>query len=346
MRKLLAHIHPEGESQKIQSILQTFTEVYIRQNPELIEETFHDPETIGVLAYSILMLHTAFYNKSVRRNSKPMTQQEFIHNNRGIDDGHDLPPLYLRDIYNRVAEEEFKTLPDHTDKLRDIHGLFTGPLKSDNFLERHRRFIAWFAAYDVGLDLTPQRSIIRPLKLSRRTTSSLRGLFLFNDVLVVTKPIGGLRSNAVDELRGEPRPLSISGGFLRAKRRLLSMDRLFGRRSTGPARTKQSENYPSSFSVTLTGTYSATAPLTSGQILRLESESGCPLQGACSTDLPVDSFFCIEQVIPLENLHFTLFKSECKFIWSNLHCWKFMRSFVKIHVTSLFFRLHVRCAVA
>ncbi len=305
LRKLLGHIHPEGESQKIEFILEAFKDAYISQNPEMVAETFNDTETIGVLAYSILMLHTSFYNKSVRRNSKPMTQQQFIHNNRGIDDGHDLPPQLLRDIYKRIAAEEFKTLPDHTARLSDVHGRFRGPQKTDNFLERHRRFVAWITAYDVDESSSTSN---RPLKLSLKAPSRLRGVFIFNDVLVITRPLGRLRVDAVEELRGSSTSGAFPGDLARARRLQGSMGRIQGQNTEDPSIARSA--YPSS--ATLMGTYSG-AHLTSGQILRLEAVSG-RLVGVCSTELPVHSPFHIEQAIPMETLQFRLFERERKLI--------------------------------
>ena len=38
-----------------------------------------------------------------------MEKEEFLANNRGINEGEDLPPVFLEDLYQRILEEEIKT---------------------------------------------------------------------------------------------------------------------------------------------------------------------------------------------------------------------------------------------
>ncbi|VEL42825.1 unnamed protein product, partial [Protopolystoma xenopodis] len=137
-----------GEAQKISSLVRTFQEAYIRQNPEKAGIEFHDPETIETLAYSILMLHTDLYNPNVNRHGRRMTVGDFIKNNQEIDGGRDLPNEWLVSIYSRIEAEEFKTLPDLTDKLRYIDRLLKGPLKPETFVQRYRRLIGWTFAQE------------------------------------------------------------------------------------------------------------------------------------------------------------------------------------------------------
>ncbi|VEL25448.1 unnamed protein product [Protopolystoma xenopodis] len=160
LRKMMGHIHPDGEAQKISSLMRTFQEAYIRQNPEKAGQEFHDPETIETLAYSILMLHTDLYNPNVKRHGRRMTVGDFIKNNQGIDGGRDLPNERLASIYSRIEAAEFKTLPDLTDKLRYIDRLLIGPLKPETFVQRYRRFIGWTFAQEVSEELlVSKRSI-------------------------------------------------------------------------------------------------------------------------------------------------------------------------------------------
>ncbi|CDS43282.1 IQ motif and SEC7 domain containing protein 1 [Echinococcus multilocularis] len=192
LRRLLEKVHPDGESQKMEFLLEVLKKCYIEQNQEKVGREFHDPETIGVLAYSIMLLHTTFYNRSARKYGKPMTKIEFINNNRGIDNGRDISAKLLEAIYDRIAENEFRTLPDPLDRLRRVDRLFTGPLKPEKLVQRYRRFIAWFSALEVN-DFTARKPLIS------RPTSLIRCFFMFNDLLVITKPLGTNRANAVDD---------------------------------------------------------------------------------------------------------------------------------------------------
>jgi len=49
-------------------------------------------DTAYVLAFSIILLNTDLHNSRIKRK---MTKEEFIRNNKGIDNGEDLPLDYL-----------------------------------------------------------------------------------------------------------------------------------------------------------------------------------------------------------------------------------------------------------
>ncbi|CAI2737257.1 unnamed protein product [Dicrocoelium dendriticum] len=181
IRSMLNHFHPAGESQKISHLVQIFQEVYTAQNPELVSTTFRSKDTIEVLAYSILMLHTDLHNPNLRRLGQRMTESEFINNNRGIDCGADLPVDLLRRIYRRVSSCEFKTLPDPVERLRRLDTILVGPLKTENFIQRHRRFVGWVTGRQLN-------------RISTRHSghhNHWRYLLVFNDILVLAKPMLG-----------------------------------------------------------------------------------------------------------------------------------------------------------
>lgn len=58
-----------------------------------------------VLAYSIIMLTTDLHSAQVKNK---MTKEQFIKNNRGINDTKDLPEEYLSQIYDEIAGNEIK----------------------------------------------------------------------------------------------------------------------------------------------------------------------------------------------------------------------------------------------
>ncbi|CAH8445140.1 unnamed protein product [Schistosoma turkestanicum] len=185
LRSVISHFHPSGESQKIAYLMQIFHEVYIIQNPERVKKNFHSSETVEVLAYSVLLLHTDLHNPNVGKLGKRMTKQGFINNNRGIDSDHDVSTDLLIGIYDRIAASEFKTLPDPSDKLRALDGVLVGPLKTDNFVQRHRRF--------VGRILTQEIEKIAPRRLPSRNNARWRYLLIFNDILVIVKSLSTTR---------------------------------------------------------------------------------------------------------------------------------------------------------
>jgi brefeldin A-inhibited guanine nucleotide-exchange protein len=61
--------------------------------------------TAYVLAYSTIMLNTDAHNPQVKHR---MTKQDFIKNNRGINDDADLPEDFLLAIYDDIQTNEIR----------------------------------------------------------------------------------------------------------------------------------------------------------------------------------------------------------------------------------------------
>ncbi|KAF6768383.1 hypothetical protein AHF37_09541 [Paragonimus kellicotti] len=190
IRIVLSHFHPAGESQKISHLMQVFQDVYVAQNEARVTSLYLNKDTVEVLAYSVLMLHTDLHNPNLRRLGQRMSEAEFIHNNRGIDSGKDLPTDLLQGIYRRVAECEFKTLPDPVDRLRRLDSMLVGSLKTDNFIQRHRRFVGWVAGQQLD----------RVLTRHTRHHKHWRYLLVFNDILIAVKPVMGPRPGSSGSL--------------------------------------------------------------------------------------------------------------------------------------------------
>lgn len=58
------------------------------------------------------MLNTDLHNPMIK---KRMSLEEFIRNDRGINDGENLPDEYLTDIYNSLKENEIHLQPTITE---------------------------------------------------------------------------------------------------------------------------------------------------------------------------------------------------------------------------------------
>jgi Sec7-like guanine-nucleotide exchange factor len=91
IRSLVRYFRLPGEAQQIDRILEKFASVYVKQNNDSGEDGTHNSaiksaSVAYVLSFSILMLNTDLHNPSVARKEK-MTLDEFIRNNRGINDG-------------------------------------------------------------------------------------------------------------------------------------------------------------------------------------------------------------------------------------------------------------------
>ncbi|XAR53315.1 hypothetical protein NMG60_11021834 [Bertholletia excelsa] len=97
LRTFLQSFRLPGESQKIERILEVFSERYYDQQTS---EVFVNKDAVHILCYSIIMLNTDQHNPQVK---KKMTEDEFIRNNRAINDGKDLPREYLSELFHSIA---------------------------------------------------------------------------------------------------------------------------------------------------------------------------------------------------------------------------------------------------
>ncbi|KAF1811579.1 protein transport protein sec72 [Eremomyces bilateralis CBS 781.70] len=100
LRRFLQSFRLPGEAQKIDRFMLKFAERYIGGNPK----AFANADTAYVLAYSVIMLNTDQH--SIKMKGARMTPEDFIKNNRGINDNADLPDDYLRGIYDEIAHHE------------------------------------------------------------------------------------------------------------------------------------------------------------------------------------------------------------------------------------------------
>lgn len=105
IRTFLQGFRLPGEAQKIDRIMEKFAERYCKCNPK----AFISADTAYVLAYSVIMLNTDAHNPMVKNKMSP---DDFIRNNRGIDDGKDLPEDYMRSLYERISRNEIKMKED------------------------------------------------------------------------------------------------------------------------------------------------------------------------------------------------------------------------------------------
>ncbi|POR34718.1 Protein transport protein SEC7 [Tolypocladium paradoxum] len=99
LRQFLQSFRLPGEAQKIDRFMLKFAERYVLGNPN----AFANADTAYVLAYSVIMLNTDQHSGKV---AKRMSKEEFIKNNRGINDNADLPDEYLIGIYDEIAGNE------------------------------------------------------------------------------------------------------------------------------------------------------------------------------------------------------------------------------------------------
>ena len=81
--------------------MEKFAERYLHCNPE----AFKSADVAYVLAYSVIMLNTDAHNPMVKSK---MSKADFLRNNRGINDGGDLPAEFMEALYDRIITNEIK----------------------------------------------------------------------------------------------------------------------------------------------------------------------------------------------------------------------------------------------
>lgn len=97
LRTYLETFRLPGESQKIQRILEAFSEKFYDQQSS---EIFVSEDSVCIFCYSLIMLNTDQHNPQVK---KKMTEEEFIRNNRAINGGKDLPREYLSELFHSIS---------------------------------------------------------------------------------------------------------------------------------------------------------------------------------------------------------------------------------------------------
>ncbi|XP_031423459.1 IQ motif and SEC7 domain-containing protein 1 isoform X3 [Clupea harengus] len=182
LRKFQAHIRVQGEAQKVERLIEAYSQRYCICNPGVVRQ-FRNPDTIFILAFAIILLNTDMYSPNVKPERK-MKLEDFVKNLRGVDDGEDIPREMLIGIYERIRKRELKTNEDHVSQVQKVEKLIVGkkPIGSLHhglgcvLSQPHRRLVCYCRLFEVPDPNKPQK-----LGLHQRE------IFLFNDLLVVTK---------------------------------------------------------------------------------------------------------------------------------------------------------------
>jgi cytohesin len=128
LRATLTTFRLPGEAQQIDRILEKFANCYYSAN----SDSFSSSDTVYILSFSLIMLNTDLHSRKIDKNKK-MTLEEFIKNNRGIDNSNDLPRKMLEDLYNSIKNEEIRM--NETDQNESENVAFMAPTRS-SFLEK------------------------------------------------------------------------------------------------------------------------------------------------------------------------------------------------------------------
>uniref|UniRef100_A0A3B5MS16 SEC7 domain-containing protein n=1 Tax=Xiphophorus couchianus TaxID=32473 RepID=A0A3B5MS16_9TELE len=172
LRKFQAQIKVQGEAQRVERLVEAFSQRYCVCNPVLIRQ-FQNPDTIFILAFAIILLNTDMYSPNVKPERK-MKLEDFIKNLRGVDNGQDIPRDLLVAIYGRIQKWELRTNDDHVSQVQAVERMVIG--KKPVLSLPHRRLVCCCQLFEVPDPNRAQRSGVHQ-----------REVFLFNDLLMVTK---------------------------------------------------------------------------------------------------------------------------------------------------------------
>ncbi|KAF4746441.1 Brefeldin A-inhibited guanine nucleotide-exchange protein 1, partial [Perkinsus olseni] len=111
LREFLEDFRLPGESQKIDRMMEKFAEHYCKQNPDI----YANADCAYILSFSLIMLNTDLHSSQVKNK---MSLDDFKRNNRGINDGADVPSEHLEFLYNEIKNKPFSLDEDEDLKLK------------------------------------------------------------------------------------------------------------------------------------------------------------------------------------------------------------------------------------
>ncbi|XP_051794703.1 IQ motif and SEC7 domain-containing protein 3 isoform X2 [Acanthochromis polyacanthus] len=172
LRKFQAHIRVQGEAQKVERLIEAFSQRYCMCNPDVVQQ-FHNPDTIFILAFAIILLNTDMYSPNIKPDRK-MLLEDFIRNLRGVDDGADIPRDMVVGIYERIQQRELRSNEDHVTYVSKVEQSIVG-MKTVLSVP-HRRLVCCSRLFEVT-----------DVNKAQKQAAHQREVFLFNDLIVILK---------------------------------------------------------------------------------------------------------------------------------------------------------------
>uniref|UniRef100_M3ZTC2 IQ motif and SEC7 domain-containing protein 3 n=1 Tax=Xiphophorus maculatus TaxID=8083 RepID=M3ZTC2_XIPMA len=181
LRKFQAHIRVQGEAQKVERLIEAFSQRYCMCNPDVVQQ-FHNPDTIFILAFAIILLNTDMYSPNIKPDRK-MLLEDFIRNLRGVDDGADIPKDMVVGIYERIQLRELRSNEDHVTYVSKVEQSIVG-MKTVLSVP-HRRLVCCSRLFEVT-----------DVNKAQKQAAHQREVFLFNDLIVILKLCPKKKSSA------------------------------------------------------------------------------------------------------------------------------------------------------
>ncbi|GBP00242.1 IQ motif and SEC7 domain-containing protein 1 [Eumeta japonica] len=186
LRRYQAHFRLPGEAQKIERLVEAFARRYCTCNPDFVQR-LRNQDTIFVLAFAIIMLNTDLHTPNLKPEAR-MSLDDFVRNLRGIDDCGDIDRDMLAGIYDRVKGSEFRPGSDHVTQVMKVQATIVG--KKPHLALPHRRLVCYCRLYEIP-----------DIHKKERPGVHQREVFLFNDLLVITKIFSKKKSSVTYTFR-------------------------------------------------------------------------------------------------------------------------------------------------
>ncbi|KAJ8976559.1 hypothetical protein NQ317_014212 [Molorchus minor] len=190
LRKFQQHFRMPGEAQKIERLMEIFFTTLLPMQCGYccqIKITRYVVLQIFVLAFAIIMLNTDLHTPNIKPERR-MKVEDFIKNLRGIDDCGDIDTDMLVGVYDRVKANEFKPGSDHVTQVMKVQATIVG--KKPNMALPHRRLVCYCRLYEIPDIYKKERPGVHQ-----------REVFLFNDLLVITKILSKKKSSVTYTFR-------------------------------------------------------------------------------------------------------------------------------------------------
>lgn len=186
LRRYQAHFRLPGEAQKIERLVEAFARRYCICNTDFVQR-LRTQDTIFVLAFAIIMLNTDLHTPNLKPEAR-MSLEDFVKNLRGIDDCGDIDRDMLAGIYDRVKANEFRPGSDHVTQVMKVQATIVG--KKPHLALPHRRLVCYCRLYEIP-----------DIHKKERPGVHQREVFLFNDLLVITKIFSKKKSSVTYTFR-------------------------------------------------------------------------------------------------------------------------------------------------
>jgi len=188
LRQLLDYVKVPGEAQKIEKIMEVFGKRFNKCNSSFASK-LKCQESIVTLAFAIMLLNTDLHTPSLKADKK-MLEKEFMNNLKLADDGHDFDHKLLKSVYKGIKKHPFSSGIDHVAQTNLLQANLAG--KPPQLAESHRRLVCLCRLAEV-LDINTKKE--------NESQNHPRDIWLFNDMMVLTKVAGKANGNPVYNYR-------------------------------------------------------------------------------------------------------------------------------------------------